>query len=159
MPHPSELEASSHELLDRLCAAHPIGEAPRLVWKNLRVSAGIAKYRPPTIVLSRILLTDGERMESTLRHEYAHLLAVHRHGKRAAGHGRWWQEAMRELGCEPRVRHDYEVERNGRRQEVGYRCKRCGALITRGRRLTKGRSYYHVPCGGALKLEFVRSAA
>src|SRR5262245_54817128 len=145
MPSLPELEALSHELVAQLCAAHPMGRIPRLIWKNLRVSAGIAKYGTPTIVLSKVLLTDQDRMESTLKHEYAHLLAVHRHGKRAAGHGRWWREAMRELGCEPTVRHDYAVERNGRRQEVGYRCKRCGALITRGRRLARGRRYYHAP--------------
>jgi len=153
----SELERRSVELLEQLCREFPMTVPPKLVWKALRVSAGIAKYHPPTIVLSKSILTDMERMESTLRHEYAHLLAVARHGRKAAGHGRWWQEAMRDLGCEPKVRHSYPVERNQARQEVAYRCKRCGEVLKRNRRLARGRRYYHVPCGGALTLEYVQA--
>lgn len=152
------LFAFAERLLGDLSRDHPIGYAPRLVWKNLRVSAGIAKYRERTIVLSKRLLTDEVRLASTLKHEYAHLLAVARHGRKAAGHGPLWQAAMRELGEEPKVRHDYEVERNASRQEVGYRCRKCGALITRGRRLNRRRHYVHSLCGGPLKLEFVRAA-
>jgi SprT protein len=153
----SQMEILAVLLLERLCRDFPMGYTPHIVWKNLRVSAGIAKYLERTIVLSRPLLTDPERMASTLKHEYAHLLAVARHGKKAAGHGRHWQEAMRDLGEPPEVRHCYPVVRNGRRQEVGYRCRRCGALLTRNRRLARGRRYYHVVCGGPLALEFVRT--
>jgi SprT protein len=151
-----DLIAESERILERLNADFPLSRRPRLVWKNLRVSAGIAKYEEPCIVLSRLLLTDLARMESTLRHEYAHLLAVDRHGRKAAGHGVFWREAMLELGCSPEVRHQYPVERNSRRQEVGYRCKRCGATFVRGRRYPRGRRYYHLRCGGPVVLQYVR---
>ncbi len=143
-------------ILADLCRTFPLGFVPTLVWKNLRVSAGIARYREREIVLSRRLLIDAERLESTLKHEYAHHMAVARHGRKAAGHGPYWQTAMRDLGLEPQVRHTYAVERNASRQEVGYRCKRCGVLITRGRRLNRRRKYYHSLCGGPLKLEYVK---
>jgi predicted SprT family Zn-dependent metalloprotease len=154
----SDLVPFADRLLDELCERFPIGYRPVLVWKRLRVSAGIAKYRERTIVLSRTILTDRERLDTTLKHEYAHLLAVARHGRKAAGHGPHWQAAMSDLGLEPAVRHQYEVVRNAKRQEVGYRCRRCGALITRGRRLNGRRRYVHSLCGGPLKLEFVRQA-
>lgn len=153
------LEEQAEAILDELCRDHPLGYRPQLVWKNLRVTAGIARYLEKQIVLSRTLLLDEARMISTIKHEYAHLLAVARHGRKAAGHGPQWKLAMRDLGEEPTVRHCYEVERNSRRQEVGYRCKRCGTMIVRHRRLARGRRYYHVACGGSLKLEFVRAVA
>lgn len=153
----TDLETRAYALLGELCLRHPCGFVPAVVWKNLRVSAGIAKYRERQIVLSRLLLVDEARLDSTLKHEYAHHLAVARHGRRAAGHGPHWQAAMRELGLEPKVRHDYPVERNAPRQEVGYRCRRCGALITRTRRLNRRRKYFHSLCGGPLKLEYVKS--
>lgn len=135
----------------------PLPKRPTLVWKNLRVSAGIARYRTWSISLSRILLNTEERLENTLAHEYAHLLAVHRHGPKAGNHGPHWKEAMRDLGYEPTVRHSYEVERNERRQQAVYQCTRCGAMIPRARRLPKGRTYVHAACGGAVKLKFVHN--
>lgn len=149
----------SESVLEELVRDYPIGYFPRLVWKNLRVSAGLARYHDKTIVLSARILTTFERLERTLKHEYAHLMAVARHGRKAANHGPHWQAAMIELGCEPVVRHTYEVQRNERRQEVGYRCKGCGTLVTRTKRLPRGRKYVHAFCGGALQLEYVRGAS
>lgn len=137
-------------------ARYPLPHRPLLVWKNLRVSAGIAHYRTYSISLSRILLNTPERLENTLAHEYAHLLAVSRHGLKAGNHGEYWKEAMRDLGCEPSVRHTYEVQRNEQRQQVTYQCVRCGVLIFRARRLSKWRKYVHASCGGAVKLREVR---
>lgn len=153
----SEVSKLADRLHAKLCRHHPMGYVPKLVWKNLRVSAGIAKYHERTIVLSKLLVIDEDRLSSTLKHEYAHLLAVARHGRRAAGHGWYWKEAMLDLGEEPEVRHCYPVIRNGQRQEVGYRCRRCGSLLTRVRKLPRGRRYYHVSCGGSLALEYIRN--
>lgn len=135
----------------------PLPKRPTLVWKSLRVSAGIAHYRTWSISLSRNLLTTRERLENTLAHEYAHLLAVHRHGLKAGNHGPLWKEAMRDLGYEPSVRHSYEVTRNEPRQRVAYECVRCGAMILRSRRLPRNRKYCHASCGGAIKLKFVHN--
>jgi predicted SprT family Zn-dependent metalloprotease len=149
------LPAYAAQLLAQLCARHPIGYVPKLIWKNLRVSAGMAYYRQGAIGLSRLILTDQERVRATLIHEYAHLLAVARHGRRAANHGPFWQAAMRELGEEPTVRHTYEVARNQPRQSVSYTCVRCGAVLQRSRRLPRTRKYVHAACGGPVRLTSV----
>jgi len=152
-----DLERYAESVLDGFLSRFPLPQRPTLVWKNLRVSAGIAKYRSWSITLSRLLLYSEERVEKTLAHEYAHLLAVHRHGSKAGNHGPLWKEAMRDLGYEPSVRHAYEVERNESRQRVAYRCARCGAVIVRSRRLPKGRKYIHAACGGAIQLQLVHN--
>jgi SprT protein len=128
---------------------------PKLTWKKLRVTAGVAFYHRKEIVLSSVVLNTHERLENTLRHEYAHLLAVERYGMKGAGHGSAWRQAMRDLGLNPVVHHDYEVQRNSTRQRVVYRCMKCGTLVDRARRLPSRRRYVHANCGGPLKLEAV----
>jgi predicted SprT family Zn-dependent metalloprotease len=149
----------AEECLDELCARFPMGYRPRIVWKNLRVSAGLAYYREGRIALSSIVLTSPEAMRDTLLHEYAHLLAVHRHGQKGAGHGIPWRQAMIDLGAEPRVRHCYAVQRNAHRQMVVYRCARCHKLIERSRRLPSRRRYVHKDCGGEIRLVQVAKLA
>jgi predicted SprT family Zn-dependent metalloprotease len=145
-------------LLRELCARYPMGYVPLLQWKGLRVSAGMAYYRAGKIALSTRILHDEPAVRDTLVHEYAHLLAVHRYGKRGAGHGPGWQQAMREMGQEPKVRHNYHVERNERRQSVTYKCARCSKLFVRGKRFPRGHRYLHVDCGGELRLVLVQPA-
>jgi SprT protein len=138
--------------LGQLCEQFPLGYEPEIVWRGYRVTAGLAYYRKGVIGLSTRVLKDEKAVLDTLVHEYAHLLAVVRHGNRAAGHGPAWQRAMKDLGQEPKVRHSYEVERNVSRQSVTYVCVRCGLPIVRARRLPKRRKYVHANCGGALRL-------
>lgn len=151
-----ELSNYAQQVLAEACALYPLGYVPKLIWKKLRVTAGVAYYRDGAIVLSTTLLNEPNRLRETLLHEYAHLLAVRRHGIRAAGHGKHWRDAMVQLGLEPRVHHCYEVQRNTPRQEVGYRCEKCGTVILRKRRLPRQRRYLHSNCGGAIKFVFVR---
>lgn len=148
----SDLAEAAETLLDDLLRRYPLPARPRLVWKNLRVSAGIAYARSNEIGLSRLLLTTADRLRDTLVHEYAHLLAAHRHGPQAAGHGPGWRAAMLELGAEPKVRHGYEVVRNEKRRQAVYCCVKCGATLVRSRRLPRGRRYSHTHCGGAIRL-------
>lgn len=115
----------------------------------------MAYYRRRAIGLGAAVADTREKVVSTLIHEYAHLLAYARYGQAGAGHGVAWQAAMRELGVEPKVRHTYEVARNKPRQQVVYRCLRCGSEISRSRRLPRGRKYVHASCGGGLRLERV----
>jgi predicted SprT family Zn-dependent metalloprotease len=150
-PLQSALEHSAGVLLADLVSRFPIGYCPALVWKNLRVTAGSADYRNGIIALSKRLLVDEERLRVTLIHEYAHLLAVARHGRRAAGHGAPWKKAMADLGEVPRRTHDYPVDRNRPRQEVAYRCLKCGQVLLRKRRLPKRRTFVHSGCGGAIR--------
>ena len=152
--HPHLIELAER-LLDSLCADFPMGYRPHLHWKRLRVSAGMAYFRLKAIGLSVALLDDEQKLESTLKHEYAHLLAYHRHGRKGVGHGEPWRRAMHDLGVKPEVYHRYEVQRNTKRQQVSYLCQRCGVVILRTRRLPRRHKYVHVNCGGFLKLHGV----
>lgn len=154
-----DLQTLAEEILTDLMARFPLRHRPELLWKGLRVSAGMAYYRINRIGLSRYLLTDEDRLRSTLIHEYAHLLAYERHGQKAAGHGPLWKKAMLDLGAKPERTHCYQVERNTARQVVIYQCKRCGANIQRSRRLPLRRKYVHAQCGGGLKLVSVERQA
>ncbi len=147
-----DLKSLADEILDKLMSEFPLRSRPEIVWKPLRVTAGIAYYRVNRIGLSSLLLTTEERLRTTLIHEYAHLLAVQRHGPLAASHGACWKQAMHDLGATPERTHRYEVQRNNAQQQVTYQCKRCGAKIVRARRLSKKRKYVHANCGGRISL-------
>jgi SprT protein len=150
------LRAFADSLLQDLCVRFPMGYVPDLTWNpRLRVTAGVAYYKKGAIALSPKVLATEEKLENTLKHEYAHLLAVHRHGRRGTGHGRAWRQAMADLGIEPKVTHAYDVKRNKARQSVAYECARCGVSFNRKRRLPKTRKYVHARCGGDLKLKSV----
>ena len=146
-----DLEAYAEDLLSELIVKFPLKRRPGMLWKRLRVTAGQAFCKPNCICLSSLLLTSKERLRSTLIHEYAHLLAFHRGGQKAANHGAVWKQAMAELGEPPIVRHTYEVERNTRRQSVLLKCKKCGLTFARRRRLPRNRRYLHLDCGGAIE--------
>jgi SprT protein len=148
----------AQQILAEAMARFPIGYRPAIRWKPLRVSAGLAYYTQGAIGLSTILLDTPEKLRETLLHEYAHLLAYKRHGKKAANHGPHWQQAMRDLGLEPKVRHNFDCERNQARQRVTYRCAKCGATFVRTRRLPRKRRYSHVACGGDIKLQSIEVA-
>lgn len=147
-----ELRELAQALLDHLMVQFPLRKRPELGWKSLRVTAGIAYYRTHQIALSTRLLVNEERLRITLIHEYAHLLAVERHGRQAANHGPAWRQAMLDLGLPPIRTHDYEVERNAPRQRVIYQCQHCGVKLVRARRLPKRRKYMHSNCGGGIRL-------
>jgi len=152
----TSLQAYATALLQRLMAAHPLPYQPKLEWRSYRVTAGMAYWKLGTIGLSRQVLQTEIQVRDTLIHEYAHLLAVARAGANAANHGPHWQQAMRDLGAPPVVRHTYEVTRNRPRQVTVYRCLKCGKEFERARRLPKRRRYQHANCGGGLKLVAVK---
>lgn len=153
------LAEQAQEILRETVARFPLSYMPEIRWKKLRVSAGIAYYRTGVIGLSTVILDTPEKLRLTLLHEYAHLLAFERHGRKAANHGIYWKQAMLDLGLEPRVRHTYECARNKPRQTVRYRCQRCGAQIERSRKLPRNRRYVHANCGGGLRLFSVEAVA
>lgn len=152
LPMPQDLERVAASLLADLVARFPLRHAPRIVWKPYRVSAGKAYLRENVIGLSRRLLTTHERVRATLLHEFAHLLAVERHGPAGAGHGMAWRKAMEDVGAPAEVYHRYAVCRNRRRQTVVYACGTCGARFETPRRFPRGRRYAHRGCGGVLRL-------
>lgn len=152
MPPSADLREFATQLMAQLEARFPVGGPVHLEWRAYRVTAGMAFYLENRIALSDRVLLTREQVTETLIHEYAHLLAFARHGRKATGHGPAWRQAMRDLGAEPRVRHAYPVQRNQVRQATRYACLRCGVTFLRARKLAAHRRYVHRGCGGALKL-------
>ncbi len=153
----SELKDIAARRFADLSQRFPLRFSAHVFWRAYRVSAGMAYCSRGKIGLSTTVLHTPRQVEETLVHEYAHLLAFSRHGRKSVGHGPLWQEAMADLGAKPEVRHRYKtVKRNQARQEILYRCDRCGCEFSRTRRFAKGRRYLHVDCGGLLKLHEVR---
>lgn len=122
-------------------------------WTDYPVTAGRAFLGENRICLSRKLLTTAERVWETVLHEYAHLVVWEFHGKNVAAHGTEWKNAMRALGLEPRVTHNYECERRRREKPFAYKCKNCSFILWRTRPFKRGRSYTHVGCGGRFVAE------
>lgn len=147
-----ELRTFADTHLNHLTSQFPLGFRPRLEWRRFRVTAGMAYYQEGAIGLSIVVLNNREQIAETLGHEYAHLLAFYRAGRHGIGHGPAWKKAMCDIGLEPKVRHNFSVERNARRQQVDYLCLRCGVTIIRKRRLPGRKKYVHAQCGGDLKL-------
>lgn len=148
----SELIQLAEQELAVLCGEFPMKKTPRIVWRKYRTTAGMASYVKQEIMLSSIVLNEAPKLISTLRHEYAHLLAFDRVGSKGRGHGIAWQTAMRDLGLEPKVTHRYEVKRNIPRQVVIYQCVKCKFTFERKRRLTTNKRFIHRDCGGNVKI-------
>jgi SprT protein len=147
-----QLVAYAQRLLDQIAAEFALKEPARIEWRLYRVAAGKAYFHEGVIGLSSRLLDTEEKVRDTLIHEYAHLLAVDRHGRVAANHGPLWQRAMRDLGAEPTRTHSYEVEPPRQSKAVTYRCEKCHREIIRKRCLPRGRLFVHAQCGGSLRL-------
>lgn len=144
------LKHEAEELLDRLLEVYPLGYRPKIVWRKMSVSAGKAYFQKKQIGLSTALITDSLRLQDTLVHEFAHLLAYHRHGRSGTGHGAPWQQAMRDLGAKPEVYHDYPVERRRLERNLRFKCRACGEAFNRARPLKRGYKYKHIGCGGEI---------
>jgi predicted SprT family Zn-dependent metalloprotease len=155
-PPNQELQDLAVATLDRLMAHHPLPVRPGIEWRRYRTTAGMARFEPPAILLSTYVLDTPEKLRETFVHEFAHLLAVARHGRRAKGHGPTWRQAMRDLGAVPEVRHTMPCVRNTARQVLVYQCERCGLEFQRRRRLPARGRFVHAGCGG--DVAFVRSA-
>lgn len=114
-------------------------------------AAGCAYPKRNLIRLNPRLLTDESRIEDTLAHEYAHLLAYERHGAGIRPHGPEWRAVLRSMGYDPKRCHDYpEAQTLGAR--LVYACERCGFAFRRRRRLPTRRTYVHAKCGGRIVL-------
>jgi predicted SprT family Zn-dependent metalloprotease len=145
------LQELAEEMLTTLMTACPIGYRPKILWKRqLRVSAGMAYMGRGEIGLSVHLITTPERLQSTLVHEYAHLVAFQRYGRKGLGHGKPWRDAMRELGAPPEVYHRYEVVRNRANNPVHYKCVKCGATFTRRKVIRNLSTVRHRACHGVI---------
>lgn len=152
--HVEKADLALAEAIERF----PMSYHPVLEWRRYSVTAGMAHYQHGMISLSAVVLKDPAHIRETVLHEYAHLLAYDRHGRKGAGHGKHWKQAMVDLGLEPKVHHHYEVVRNQSRQVVVYRCKKCGLTFERKRRFQHRKRYFHRQCGGQIDLVEVQRA-
>lgn len=134
----STLEALAHRLL-RKAGCHRL--RVRVTWNpRLRTTAGMANWHTRTITLNpRLREIGSQEVQSTLRHELAHILAQYRAGRRhIAAHGPEWRDACRALGIphEPRC-HDLPFERRKIAPKFFYACRNCGKILPRVRRIRR----------------------
>jgi predicted SprT family Zn-dependent metalloprotease len=119
-----------------------------MTWANYSTTAGRAFFREFEIRLSRVVLQTQQQIYDTVLHEYAHLVVFEEYGLKAKPHGVEWKSVMRRLGIEPKVTHDYPVERKSLTKKLAYRCQECGYILRRVRPFKRNRVYFHIGCGG-----------
>ena len=119
------------------------------VFWNLRLksTAGLAYHDSIRIDLNtRLQRFYPEEPKRTLLHELAHLIANHRaSGSRIQPHGIEWQRACSELGIPGEKRcHDLPLATTEVKKKLAYRCRYCGVIVPRVKRLTRESACY--PC-------------
>lgn len=151
---PTALQAdAAKRVLAYAMTVEALRRPPTLEWKRYPVTAGRAYPQESRICLSAPLLTTEERVRETLLHEYAHLVVYERYGAQVQPHGAEWEAIMQRLGVTPERTHRYPCLPTPKpRRTLIYRCQRCGEEIPRVRPLKRGRAYYHVKCGGSVRL-------
>ena len=153
-----------HLVLDKLSALR------KKVWELFGVSvnpevsfdlrgqaAGQANYPKNKIRFNRDLLekyTD-EFVSQTVPHEFAHLVAYSKFGRRIRPHGVEWKSVMVALGVKPVRTHSFEVIPARRLKRFPYKCN-CFDLFhelstIRHNRIQRGKLYICKKCGKALR--------
>lgn len=109
----------------------------RVQWyPRLRSTAGMANYRESLVLLNPRLKEFGElEVETTLRHELAHLVAKYRAGRRRIEpHGEEWRRACRDLGLPDEQRcHNLPLPRRKVARPYLYLCPSCNMEVRRVR--------------------------
>jgi SprT protein len=99
-----------------------------------------------------------ENLRDTVAHEVAHYVLDVRFGRRRVRpHGPEWCAVMRDFGCEPRVRHDFDLEglpvRRQRRFLWYCECGKHSLSTVRHRRMLEKRVQYRCRvCGQSLQM-------
>ena len=119
------------------------------VFWNLRLTstAGLAYHDKVRIDLNpRLKRHFPDEPRRTLLHELAHLIAHYRaSGARIQPHGNEWQSACSELGIPGEKRcHDLPLATREVKRKLAYRCRNCGTIVPRVRKLTRESACY--PC-------------
>ena len=119
-------------------------------------AAGQANYQKDKIRFNRDLLekyTD-EFVSQTVPHEFAHLVAYTKFGRRIRPHGAEWKSVMIALDVKPVRTHSFEVMPARRLKRFPYKCNCPGLLhelsTIRHNRIQRGRLYICKKCGKAL---------
>jgi len=107
----------------------------RVTWNpRMRTTAGRAWWPTRLIEINPKLKTISEdEVWRTLKHEFAHLLAYERSGRRKIEpHGIEWQTACSELGISgENVRHSLPLKGRRMKRNHAYACPSCLAVIKR----------------------------
>ncbi|MFM2171606.1 MAG: hypothetical protein RI957_1835 [Verrucomicrobiota bacterium] len=112
-----------------------------VVWNSrMRSTAGRAWLKDSRIELNpRLKDLDAKHIDTTLRHELAHLIAFARaEGRRISAHGVEWRKACADLGI-PDEKSCHRLPLPSRRQQIRYlyQCPQCRVEIPRVRRMKK----------------------
>ena len=119
-------------------------------------AAGQANYRENKIRFNRQLLEKyaGEFVDQTVPHEFAHLVAYQKFGRRIRPHGMEWKRVMEAFGVDPARTHSFNVAPTRRLKRFHYRCHCPGSdyqlSSIRHNRVQRGGIYLCRKCGCAL---------
>ena len=127
------LTAQARELLRELNCAGLVARVTVRWNSRMRTTAGLANYQHSLVTLNPKLAQFDAEINTTLRHELAHLLAHHRAGRRRiAPHGAEWKQACRDLGLPDEKRcHDLPLPRRKVAPKHIYQCPGCRIDIHR----------------------------
>jgi predicted SprT family Zn-dependent metalloprotease len=108
------------------------------VWWNprLKTTAGMACYRTRRVILNpKLIEVSAEEVQTTLRHELAHLIAQDRAGRRRVSpHGAEWHQACADLGIPDEARcHNLPFKQRRVTRKYFYSCRQCGTVLARVR--------------------------
>ncbi len=128
--------------LVRQAGCPALANAVSVVWNpRMRTTAGTACWRTRRVTLNpKLIEVSAAEVQTTLRHELAHLVAQDRAGRRRiAPHGPEWRQACADLGIAGEARcHNLPFKPRRMARKYAYQCPSCSTVITRVRR-TKGR--------------------
>lgn len=131
------LQSAARRLL-RSIGEDELANYVEVYWHTrLQTSAGVARFPEMRILLNvRLRGCDPQELETTLRHELAHLLASWRaFPRRVPPHGGQWRDACDALGIPGEARcHRLAWKRREVRRQWRYRCPSCQAYFDRVRR-------------------------
>jgi SprT protein len=133
------LQTQARDLLRALSAARIAGDL-RVEWNSrLKTAAGRADYRQKLISLNPQLIEHPAKIDRTLRHELAHILAQFRAGRRKIlPHGVEWQQACVNLGIADEKRcHNLPFPARTYTARFVYRCPNCRQEFPRVRRMRR----------------------
>ncbi len=136
----------ARQLVRSLRGMSDLAEKVRVVWNpRLQTTAGTANSRHWQIDLNPRLDEHGSAViHRILRHELAHLVSVHRAGRRKiSAHGPEWRKACEDLGIGGESRC-HSLPFKGRRvtPKYAYRCQHCGRLLRRVKILERRSACY-----------------
>ncbi len=114
------------------------GKRVLVYWNpRMRTTAGLAYIGKHLVVLNPKFQNQPD-LETTLKHELAHILSWYRSSNRIPAHGPEWRQACSDLGIPNETRcHDFPVKRAVMTRKFFYQCPGCKVVIPRVRKYKK----------------------